>query len=270
MKFLRKPLDVNKNIDDLKNKIVNQTYIGLSIMAFVAILFVGIRSLTYGFSSNFYILSLLVIIMWSIAIFRHKLGLQFKIYLIMLLVLCALISGLQELGFLATSRIYMLVIPIFISFLFDYRKSLILLICYMIVYAIYGILYTNNYLSYSFQLDTYVTSYLSWCIEGIAILYTSWGLLYVGTSFNKSLIEHSLKVEKQNDTLLEYINMNSHDVRGPLARILGLLKVHQMSNNDEEKEQIIKELSISAESLDEIVKSMNRILEKELVEETTI
>lgn len=267
MKFVSKPLNVNKSIDALKNKIVNQTYIGLSIMAFVAILFVGIRSFSYGFSANFYILSLLVLMMWSITIWRNRFGLKFKLYLIMFLVLCALISGLHQLGFLATSRIYILVIPIFISFLFDYKKSLILLICYMLVYITYAFLFTNNYLTYSYQLNSYVSSYLSWCIEGIAILYTSWGLLYVGTSFNKSLIEHSLKVEKQNNTLMEYINMNSHEVRGPLARILGLVKVYQMSSDEKEKEDIMNQLHESAISLDDIVKSMNRLLEKELVEE---
>ena len=75
---------------------------------------------------------------------------------------------------------------------------------------------------------------------------------------------YNAKVEKQNQKLAEYISMNSHEVRAPLASLLGLLKIHNLSNDEEEKKEIMDMLHKSAESLDSVVKSMNKVLESEI------
>jgi signal transduction histidine kinase len=79
----------------------------------------------------------------------------------------------------------------------------------------------------------------------------------------------SNKINKQLNLLVRYSSMNSHEVRAPLARILGLIEIVKLGNGLSEKDHIVEKLCESAEELDGVVKSMNRLLEKEIDSEET-
>jgi len=76
--------------------------------------------------------------------------------------------------------------------------------------------------------------------------------------------ERSKKIEDQLGLLIKYTHMNSHEVRGPLARILGLLEVIKLDPELSDAKNVVNELCSSGEELDEIIKNMNRLLEKEI------
>lgn len=76
--------------------------------------------------------------------------------------------------------------------------------------------------------------------------------------------KRSKKIDKQLSLLVRYAHMNSHEVRAPLARILGLLHIIKIEKSNVEQEEVISKLCESGEELDEIVRSMNRLLEKEI------
>ncbi|MDX1627300.1 MAG: tetratricopeptide repeat protein [Fulvivirga sp.] len=70
-------------------------------------------------------------------------------------------------------------------------------------------------------------------------------------------------ITKQNKKILEYAYYNAHQVRGPLARILGLVSLFENQNiTQAEFEQKLHELRQEAHQLDQMVKKMNRSLEK--------
>lgn len=78
--------------------------------------------------------------------------------------------------------------------------------------------------------------------------------------------ERSKKIEDQLQSMVRYAHMNSHEVRAPLARILGLLHlIDKEENNSEHFETILTMLYTSSIELDEVVKQMNRLLEKEIL-----
>ncbi len=82
------------------------------------------------------------------------------------------------------------------------------------------------------------------------------------TSINESLEEQvnqrTLRLSVQNDKLREYAYFNAHKVRGPLARILGMVQLFR--NNYHDKEDIIIKIEKSAMELDEVVKDINKRL----------
>lgn len=251
---------------DLKNKITNQTLIVLSIMAVIAYTFTIFRAINFGFNLSFLVMSLMTILLWTVTFLRNKFILHVKIFTLISIILFVLISGLFQFGFLASAKMYIPIIPVFFSFMYSYKASVRLLLLYMAVYSAFAILYINGQLEHSYEMANYVSSYVSWSVDGAVILLTSWGLLTVGSSFHKSLVEHNSKIEKLNQKLIEYINMNSHQVRAPLASVLGLLKIYELTNDEIEKKQIIDKVHESAESLDVVIKSMNRVLEIEITE----
>jgi signal transduction histidine kinase len=75
------------------------------------------------------------------------------------------------------------------------------------------------------------------------------------------------RTKKINDQLLQlskYAHMNSHDVRAPLARIMGLTQLLEIETDDSARKDIIKKMSSATKELDWVIKSMTQILSKEI------
>jgi signal transduction histidine kinase len=70
-------------------------------------------------------------------------------------------------------------------------------------------------------------------------------------------------LERQRNQLKEYAFANSHKVRGPLARMLGLIYLIQREGDDipENIKEYLAMLAKSSEEMDSIIKAMNRLLE---------
>jgi GAF domain-containing protein len=66
------------------------------------------------------------------------------------------------------------------------------------------------------------------------------------------------ELEQQNEKLAEYAFINSHILRAPLSRVLGL--IHLMEMTDKRDPQLIDYLKKSGEELDEVVKKINATL----------
>jgi len=75
--------------------------------------------------------------------------------------------------------------------------------------------------------------------------------------------EKTRKILEQNQKLLEYTSHNAHQVRGPLARILGLINLINMGMvKPEEMEFTLKEISKASDELDSVVQEINEILQE--------
>ncbi|MEP2026028.1 MAG: tetratricopeptide repeat protein [Reichenbachiella sp.] len=87
-------------------------------------------------------------------------------------------------------------------------------------------------------------------------------------NMNKSLEvlvkERTKKIELQNQKLRDYAFSNSHEVRAPLSNLLGLINVSKIQGmSQEEQEEIIEKIYISALDLDSVITKVNKILEDE-------
>ncbi len=75
------------------------------------------------------------------------------------------------------------------------------------------------------------------------------------------VVQRTTKLKEQYLKLEKYAHMNSHDLRGPLARILGLCMLIELENLDVNTQDLINKLKFSANELDIVVKQMNHLLE---------
>jgi len=71
----------------------------------------------------------------------------------------------------------------------------------------------------------------------------------------------SQKIEQQNKKLIDYAYFNAHNVRGPLARILGLTNLMGMEQDPDLIREYNSYLVLSAEELDKVIKDINTRLE---------
>ncbi len=74
--------------------------------------------------------------------------------------------------------------------------------------------------------------------------------------------ERTEEIRLQNQKLVEYAFFTAHEVRGPLARILGLVELVKVKELNHEREEIITRLQVAANELDEIIRKVNRKLEE--------
>lgn len=66
----------------------------------------------------------------------------------------------------------------------------------------------------------------------------------------------------QNRHLAEYAFINSHLLRGPVARVMGLVEVLEMETSDESKKEIMSRLRETSRELDDVVMKINNAIEK--------
>ena len=85
--------------------------------------------------------------------------------------------------------------------------------------------------------------------------------------------QRTAKLLEQNKKLSHYAFVNSHEIRGPLASILGLINIIDKDQFQEENHLIIEKLKVASNQLDVKIKSQNKLLEedgtlKEILEDT--
>ena len=68
--------------------------------------------------------------------------------------------------------------------------------------------------------------------------------------------KNEIFIKKQNDALSDIISFQSHEVRRPVANILGIINVLDKSNLSGENKNWIELLDISVKELDEIIKTI--------------
>lgn len=88
-------------------------------------------------------------------------------------------------------------------------------------------------------------------------------ILFLNQNLETLVEERTKELELRNKKLAEYVFTNSHRVRGPIARILGLLEVHRSHgfSSKEEQAKMIDYVSQAAQEADEVIHEIGQTLE---------
>jgi len=108
--------------------------------------------------------------------------------------------------------------------------------------------------------DFYVNGETKWIHFAITPVFEG-GIIAGACITGRDITEHKRYVqtiELQNKTLREISWIQSHLVRAPLARIMGLIALLPVETSEQEKEEIINLLQISSAELDEIIKEITQ------------
>ena len=162
-----------EDLINLQNKVINLALVSFSLMVVFAESMAILRALTYGMNLTFFIQSLDALALIIITIFRKKLSINQKILAILIIVSIVLITGLYSFGFLASAKYYVAIVPVFISFIVSYRKSVISLIVMLACYVLFGLLYHFGILRLTFDANNYISNPIPWMIDISIILFIS-------------------------------------------------------------------------------------------------
>ncbi|MBS1949449.1 MAG: hypothetical protein OJF59_000451 [Cytophagales bacterium] len=85
-------------------------------------------------------------------------------------------------------------------------------------------------------------------------------LAQLNSHLEQKVQERTCELEKQNDRLIKYAFTNAHHVRGPVARLLGLVHLTKI-DNEIDYPRFFNLIEVQAKEIDEVVKQINRELE---------
>ncbi len=88
-------------------------------------------------------------------------------------------------------------------------------------------------------------------------------IMKLNTNLEKEVGERTASLRIQLEKLNAYAFSNSHEVRAPLARMLGLMHLIKLERSASNIEALLTKLEIESKELDQIIRRMNRILEAE-------
>jgi len=173
----------------IRNKIINLTLSWFAILGTISIALNFARAYSTQSESLPYKYAVLIIIGWLLVVFRNKISLNFKLWSIALMAFFVLLSGMYAFGFHASAKIYVIVAPILFSFILSYRKALLLFFILIISYALFAYLHINGFLNVNIDYTTYFKNKYTWLLDGSIITLVTFGLLFIGKIYNKSMSE---------------------------------------------------------------------------------
>ena len=83
----------------------------------------------------------------------------------------------------------------------------------------------------------------------------------VNQNLEQLVFERTKVLEEQNKRLTDYSYFNAHELRSPVASILGLIDLLQRAQTDNERTELLTHLDSSAKRLDEAIKGINNSLQ---------
>ncbi|PIB35736.1 hypothetical protein BFP72_10195 [Reichenbachiella sp. 5M10] len=119
-----------------------------------------------------------------------------------------------------------------------------------------GIIPYNDFVEESF--------YYGFAIEAVLFAFAIGDRMNVLKKEKRALeVEYLDYTKEQNWLLAKQSFMNSHLLRAPLSRIMGLLNILQFANSREESQEYLKHIENSTTEMDYVAKRMSAMLEKE-------
>jgi PAS domain S-box-containing protein len=187
---------------ELRNSILDKGLVLGFIIGFVSYLITLFRGAQYGFDPGFFAITFGVLYLAVIAWFRKKIKPNMKIYSAMFVVMLAFVSGLSKYGFLISSKSFIILIAVFVSFVFNYKKALWSLFLFTGVYLLFGILYIKGILFFDIEVETYSLSATAWIMDVVIIVLVTLSLLYVAKYFSKTIFDKLNVINEKNIDLL--------------------------------------------------------------------
>ncbi len=251
-------MNTDFDIKNIQEKILNKVIVSFALFSFALhLVFIIYFIVQAQFNITAAIKGSVALPLYLLAIFRNKLSFKAKIIILISSQLVGFFIGVYHEGLLATAIIFMVVSPVFISFITSQRNALLFLFLSLSILLFFSFLYINGYLTEIRALFASKQIFL-WVQHLTVIFFTSWGLLYVSVYYRKSLIKSHSQILKQKTELDKHRNKLEHLVKEKTDELSMALEELQATN--EELHTINEEMY----NKNEVINSKNEALTQAL------
>ncbi len=197
-------MKINNILNKSTEEIVNRIIIGFCLFGTIIILFLSKRTNFLGKTTvDLYIYLVMYVLLVLITFFRKRISTQTKIIITTMYIFIMVIISLLTFGILSSPKIFILGIPIVLSFTIGHKKAFISIFIFLLIYNAIGYLYTKDILHYKYDINNYATMIYPWILDSIIIFYVSWGLLTITNNYKKNIIHQTNEIKSQYSQLSE-------------------------------------------------------------------
>lgn len=156
-------------IQHIKNQIINNSLVVASVVGSLAYLVSLYRFVEHGFHISFLINLVIVASVVLLTIFRQKIDISIKTYLLIGLIIVLSLSDTINYGLLSSTRIYLVLIPFFSIIALSFRQTVFVFIATIACFLIIGYLHFKGLFSIpaAYQPNVYVAELYPWVILAV-------------------------------------------------------------------------------------------------------
>ncbi len=153
----------------VKNQIINNSLVVASIVGSLAYLVSLFRFVVNGFHISFLINLIIIAAVIVLTIFRHKIDISIKTYLLIGLIIILSLLDTVNYGLLSSTRIYLVLMPFFSIVALSFRQTILVFIATIACFLVIGYLHYKGIFSIpvNYQPNAYVAELYPWVILAI-------------------------------------------------------------------------------------------------------
>ncbi len=247
----------NKDLKYWRDDMFSNTIIYIIPLSLIAL----IPSLIWAFESKMYFMVLIDILSVSLAVFTGvKKEIKIKKRKLLFIGMVYILSFCLIYYVGLNSTLYLLAACFLATFIYTFKNQYTPALFNVYISIIYIILYYLN-LTPQYTINFKSSELLAVFSNLIFLSFLVCSLvpkLFNGLDDSfKNSIQHTKKIEKQNEVLKEITWIQSHVVRAPLSRIMAITTLlKENDNTEEEKAFLIDTIIVSSNELDEVIKEI--------------
>lgn len=192
------------NIEQVKEQVIHTSLIVASIFGSAAFLVSNFfRYVNNSFNISVVFESLVIAILLFVTIKRDQISINTKAYMMVALVLLLSLSDALIYGLLSSTRIYLVLVPLYAIIYFPFRRSLVIYLVAITGFIIIGYYHSRGILQIpsGYEPTVYLFRFFPWVINALHISAVGLIILYVTRRFFNSfsgLIDH---LQEQNKVI---------------------------------------------------------------------
>jgi signal transduction histidine kinase len=198
-------MDVKEKLENnnefVKSKMINEAFFTFSILGFFSIILVTFRAIESGFTLSYFVQLPIAINIWLIYFYRNKLSTEHKTYNLVAALTLILIAGLFNFGFFASTKHYLILLPVISSFLLSPKSTIKLFIVLLIIYSGFGLAFIKGWIDLKINPTDFVNKQSTWLVDILVITGSSWTILRIVQQYYFVLSNQYDTITKINEDL---------------------------------------------------------------------
>ncbi|MFY8110104.1 MAG: ATP-binding protein [Bacteroidia bacterium] len=198
-------MDVKEKLENnnefVKSKMIDEAYFTFSILAFFSIILVTFRAIEIGFTLSYFVQLPIAISVWLSYFYRTKLSTEYKTYKLIAALVLILIAGLFNFGFFASTKHYLILLPVISSFLLPPKTTIKLFIVLLLIYSGFGLAFLNGWINLKINPNDFVNKQSTWLVDIFVISGSAWIILRIVQQYYSVLNNQYDTITKINEDL---------------------------------------------------------------------
>lgn len=256
-----------QEIIDFRSRLINQFISLVALISLIEIVQVISQIISLGWVPYFSLRLLIIIGLWNLFLFRHRLSYTWRVGLFMGSAWISIVAHLFQFGPVMNAKSAMITMTFFAMLFISKRAGWLSVAAVAIILSVLGILTTQGYVIYTFDYPTYVQRPQTWvgtvfhltahsAIVGyMAVQFLDFlqNLLTQSRAQAQALKEAKEKIEAADRAKQTFLANMGHELNTPLNTILGYLNILQSSGLTMPQRGTLATLRHSSEHLHRLV-----------------